>query len=181
MSPASHQTVRLSQGKHRDPDHGVCVMELSSMLAGEPFSDRPQCVCPVIAAFLRAYNDGLDDERRQDLFRFASAAVGTRSTAAVQGERGAMCVRWAQDRHAELRRGLRRYLPTRIGVPAAGGIGDDAAGTLAGTLAARIAARRTPGAHEAASAFVRQLLELGNPNAAHSRRRAGESALITGR
>src|ERR1044072_7923842 len=68
MTHASHQTVRLSQGKHRDPDHGACVMELSSMLAGEPFSDRPRCVDPVIAAFLRTYNDGLDDRRRQDLY-----------------------------------------------------------------------------------------------------------------
>jgi len=50
MTQASHQTVRLSQGKHRDPDHGACVMELSSMLAGEAFSDRPRCVDPVIAA-----------------------------------------------------------------------------------------------------------------------------------
>src|SRR4051794_22585916 len=101
MSLASHQTVRLSQGKHRDPDHGVCVMELSSMLAGEPFSDRPQCVCPVVAAFLRAYNDGLDDHRRQDLFRFASAAVGSRSTLAIQGARGRMCLLWAHDRQTE--------------------------------------------------------------------------------
>ena len=27
------------------------------MLAGEPFTDQPESVCPVIASFLRAYND----------------------------------------------------------------------------------------------------------------------------
>ena len=27
------------------------------MLAGEPFSDHPESVCPVIGSFLRAYND----------------------------------------------------------------------------------------------------------------------------
>ena len=31
------------------------------MLAGEPFNDRPQSVCPVIGSFLRAYNDRIDD------------------------------------------------------------------------------------------------------------------------
>ena len=31
------------------------------MLAGEPFSDRPATVCPVIAGFMRAYNRFLDD------------------------------------------------------------------------------------------------------------------------
>jgi len=32
-------------------------MELASMLAGEPFSDHPDSVCPTIAGFLRAYNE----------------------------------------------------------------------------------------------------------------------------
>ena len=36
------------------------------MLAGEPFSDQPASVCPVIGSFLRAYNDSIDDGRRQD-------------------------------------------------------------------------------------------------------------------
>ena len=83
MTQASHQTVRLSQGKHRGPDHGACVMELASMLAGEPFSDRPRCVDPVIAGFLRTYNDGIDENRRQDLYPLASEVVGTRAVAGV--------------------------------------------------------------------------------------------------
>ncbi|MGH2948261.1 MAG: hypothetical protein ACRDPC_18735, partial [Solirubrobacteraceae bacterium] len=105
MTAASHQTVRLSQGKHRDPDHGACVMELASMLGGEPFSDRPRCVDPVIAGFLRTYNDGIDDRRRQDLYGLATDVVGTRAVAGVQAERAHMCLRWAQARHGELRRG----------------------------------------------------------------------------
>jgi hypothetical protein len=78
MTVRSHQTVRLAPGKHAGPDDGVCVMELASMRAREPFSDRPRTVCPVIAAFLRSYNDGLDDARRNDLCPFAATAVGTR-------------------------------------------------------------------------------------------------------
>jgi hypothetical protein len=52
------------------------------MLAGDRFTDRPRSVSPVVAALLRCYNDGLEDDRRQDLYRFAAAAVGTRDRAA---------------------------------------------------------------------------------------------------
>lgn len=48
------------------------------MLAGERFSDHPRSVCPVLAMVLRAYNDGIDDERRQDLYKYASIVVGSR-------------------------------------------------------------------------------------------------------
>jgi len=41
MGPVTHQTIRLSRGKHSSPEEGACVMELASMLAGEPFSDHP--------------------------------------------------------------------------------------------------------------------------------------------
>ena len=161
MTHASHQTVRLSQGKHRDPDHGACVMELASMLASEPFSDRPRCVDPVIAAFLRTYNDGIDDRRRQDLLSFASEAVDTRDVAGVQAERARMCLRWAQARHEERRRGPRRLLPLRPLLPD-GRLGDDAAGTLAGRIAVKDASRRrSEGAHEAALDFVRALIAVG--------------------
>jgi hypothetical protein len=161
MTPASHQTIRLSQGKHRDPDHGACVMELASMLAGEPFSDRPRCVDPVIAGFLRTYNDGIDDHRRQDLIPLASEVVGTRAVSGVQAERARMCMRWAQAHHGELRRGARRLLPLRPLLPDAR-LGDDAAGTLAGRLAVKLACRRkSEGTHEAALAFVRELIAVG--------------------
>ena len=161
MHTASHQTVRLSQGKHRDPDHGACVMELASMLAGEPFSDRPRCVDPVIAGFLRTYNDGIDELRRQDLYPLASEVVGTRTVTSIQAERARLCLRWGQERHAELRRGARRLLPARQLAPD-GRLGDDAAGTLAGRLAVKLAGRRrTEGAHEDAVAFVRELIAVG--------------------
>ena len=83
MSPVTYQTVRLSKGKHISPEDGACVMELASMLAGEPFSDHPVCSCPVIGSFLRAYNDSLDDERRQDLYAYAAKVVGSRAGGTV--------------------------------------------------------------------------------------------------
>jgi hypothetical protein len=88
----SHQTVTLARGKHASPAGGACVMELASMLAGEPFGDRPASVCPVIAAFLRSYNDAIDDRRRQDLYRYASAAVGSRASADVTRRRAQRCL-----------------------------------------------------------------------------------------
>jgi hypothetical protein len=172
MSQVSHQTVRLSQGKHRDPDHGACVMELASMLAGEPFSDRPRCVDPVIAGFLRTYNDGIDDRRRQDLYPLAAEVVGTRAVAGVQAERARMCLGWAQARHGA----QRRLLPRRPLLPD-GRLGDDAAGTLAGRVAVKQACRRrAEGAHEAALRFVRELIAVGAPRRAPGAER--ERALV---
>src|SRR4051794_3252337 len=95
MAQVSHQTVRLSRGKHASPDQGVCVMELASMLAGEPFSDSPHCVSPVIGGFLRTYNDGIDDRLRQDLYRFAAEVVDTRANAALEQRRASQCIGWA--------------------------------------------------------------------------------------
>ncbi len=77
MTDPTFQTMRLSRGKHSSPRYGACAMELASMLAGEPFSDRPRSVSPAISAFMRGYNDLLDDRRRQDLLRYVSDVVGT--------------------------------------------------------------------------------------------------------
>jgi hypothetical protein len=85
------QTIRLSRGSHRSPDEGACVMELSSMIAGEPFSDRPQSVCRVIASFLRAYNDVARDRDRQDLYRCAADVIGTRASGEIEQARLERC------------------------------------------------------------------------------------------
>jgi hypothetical protein len=69
-------------------------MELASMLAGEPFSDAPRSVCPVIAAFLRRYNDAVDDARRRALYPFAAKAVGTRGARRVRRARARRCREW---------------------------------------------------------------------------------------
>jgi hypothetical protein len=101
MSAKSHQTTRLSMGKHDSPEQGACVMELASMLEGNRFTDEPESVCPVIRDLLRAYNDRIDDESRQQLYGCAAAAVGSRSTPCVERERLRLCaeaarsVRWS--------------------------------------------------------------------------------------
>jgi len=36
----------LSHGSHTSPKEGACVMEYVSVLAGEPWTDRPACTHP---------------------------------------------------------------------------------------------------------------------------------------
>ena len=43
----------LSRGKHRSPRQGACFMEMASVLANEPWSDRPRCTHPLLAQLAR--------------------------------------------------------------------------------------------------------------------------------
>lgn len=145
VSTASHQTARLTRGSHRSPDDGVCVMELASMLAGEDFGDHPDSVCPVIGGFLRTYNDSVDDDRRQDLYRYAAEVVGTRSSRQVRLARARLCRR--------LTAAGRRSWPLLSG---------RFSSERAATRAALTAADPTAGpGHAAALAFVDELIAVG--------------------
>jgi hypothetical protein len=84
---------RLSKGAHDTPEDGRCVMEWASWIAGEPHSDKPECVDPVVGAFLRPWNDALDDETRQRLRPYAARAIGT-ATDGRSLERSFMCFDW---------------------------------------------------------------------------------------
>ena len=86
--------IPLSAGQHESPDAGMCVMEMASYLAREPWSDHPQCVSPVIAAFCRSWNDALDDETRQRLKPYAFRVIGTRTTDAAEEARAWMATDW---------------------------------------------------------------------------------------
>jgi hypothetical protein len=151
MSATSHQTVRLSRGRHQGPEQGACVMELASMLAGEPFSDHPRSACPVIGAFLRAYNDGLPDDRRQDLYAYAAKVVGTACSRKVRRARARMCLEW----FAEQSPGGRR--PSRVSLLLAGW----SLGSV-GRAAAR-AARASSESHASVLELIDRLIELGRP------------------
>jgi hypothetical protein len=155
MSPATYQTVKLSKGKHISPEDGACVMELASMLAGEPFSDHPRCACPVTASFLRAYNDSVDDSRRQDLYVYASQMVGTRSTAAVQRARGQRLAAW----ELELRRQRwpRRMLPERV---RGFGLRPRSALDAVGTHAVHAIGKHSDATHAEVLALIDELLAL---------------------
>jgi hypothetical protein len=112
MALVSYQTITLSKGKHGSPEDGACVMELASMLAGEPFSDHPESVCPVIGSFLRAYNDRIDDGRRQDLYAYAAKVVDSRASQDVQHARAERLRAWVLELHWS--RPLQRLVPARL-------------------------------------------------------------------
>jgi len=104
--------VRLTAGAHSSPQHGVCVVELASLIAKEEFSDRPRCVCPVIGAFLRGWNDRAPYAQRQRLGPYAARIVGSRRSSAVTRERRDVCLRWAGE---DLSHGGVRGFLSRVG------------------------------------------------------------------
>jgi hypothetical protein len=67
----------LAYGPHAHPDDGRCAMEWVSYLAGEPHSDEPACVSPVLRAFCTALNDSLEDGPRQRLRPYLARTIGT--------------------------------------------------------------------------------------------------------
>jgi hypothetical protein len=150
MHEPSYQTVRLSAGRHTSPRHGVCVMELASMLAGEDFSDHPASVSRPIAALLRTYNDLVDDRRRQDLYEYAARVVGTATRPDVERARADRLVEWADDRwtrcagwrlvarlkHRRARKALRRdwEAPARYAVKALGRLCDQTHADVLGLI-----------------------------------------------
>jgi hypothetical protein len=110
-SRRSVASVRLEPGRHRSPDHGVCVVELASMIGGERFSDRPDCVCPVIGAFLRSWNDAVSYADRQRLEPYASRVVGTGGDRRISTDRRDICLSYGG---ADLDRGPLRRAAARL-------------------------------------------------------------------
>jgi hypothetical protein len=70
-------TIHLDRGNHNTREQGVCVAEAAAWFAGEPHSDHPACISPVLGAFVRSWNDTLDDTTRQRLIPFIPRLVGT--------------------------------------------------------------------------------------------------------
>lgn len=158
MSPVNHQTIKLTKGKHSSPEEGACVMELASMLAGEPFSDHPAAVCPVIGSFLRAYNDSIGDERRQDLYAYASRVVGTRAGLDVQRERAQRLADWAVNMQE---RRWTRFLPlSRL---RALGLRRQPSVHAIGTYAVHAIPKHTGRTHQEVLELIDELLAIGAP------------------
>src|SRR3546814_10282733 len=85
----------LDSGGHDDINGGMCVMEAVAYVAGEPWSDNPECACPVISSFLRSWNDGLPDDERNELLRpLIPLLVGTRGDKGLEERRALMAADW---------------------------------------------------------------------------------------
>lgn len=68
----------LSAGRHRTPSRGACFMEYASYLAGERWSDHPECTHPLLAALARDVNDLVSDAGRARLVPHIHRVVGLR-------------------------------------------------------------------------------------------------------
>ena len=68
----------LARGKHRSPRQGACFMEMASVLANEPWSDRPRCTHPLLSQLARLVNDHTSDAGRAELVVMIPEVVGVR-------------------------------------------------------------------------------------------------------
>jgi hypothetical protein len=83
----------LAHGTHDSPRDGRCAMEWVSYLAGEPHSDEPVCVSPVLRAMCISLNDGLEFVPRQRLRTYLARTIGTAQDGLDQ-QRGWMAMDW---------------------------------------------------------------------------------------
>ena len=88
--------TELYSGSHAENDDmHMCAMEAVAYVAGEPWSDHPQCACPVLSSFMRSWNDGLsNDNRTKLLLPFIPRLVGTRGSKALEARRATMAADW---------------------------------------------------------------------------------------
>src|SRR5487761_220767 len=77
VAVAAGLPVPVAPGRHPGPGDEACLMELASALAGEPWSDHPACVHPVLAAVARAVNDRVGDAAREWLAPLVPQMIGT--------------------------------------------------------------------------------------------------------
>ena len=90
----------LAKGSHHRTSGQMCIMEAVAYVAGEPWSDRPECVCPVISTFLRSWNDALPDGERDGLLRpLIPLVLNTRSTPEVERRRSLLAADWLVRTH----------------------------------------------------------------------------------
>jgi len=87
-------TLTLAKGNHHDRSNGLCAMEAVAWLAGEKHNDQPDCVSPVIGAFVRRWNDDLGDNDRQKLKPILPTLIGTAADLKTESRRAWMVTDW---------------------------------------------------------------------------------------
>ncbi|HEX2053476.1 MAG TPA: hypothetical protein VHJ78_07110 [Actinomycetota bacterium] len=95
MAEFDLDTLVLERGRHSYAEQGMNVLEaVSFMSPQEKFGDKPRTVSPVIAAFLRDWNDELEDEPRQKLKSFIPRIAGSILTEDVEEFRAWVATDW---------------------------------------------------------------------------------------
>jgi hypothetical protein len=168
------QTITtLDTGAHDPTDGKMCVMEAVAYVAGEPWSDHPQCVSPVIAKFLRTWNDDLSDAetRTRLLAPLIPDVIGTRTTDADEETRAWLATDWlvrvyapawldltpSLASHATALRALPSLTSPEIAVACQSVIEAADSAALASASAARSAARLAADSAAFAAAFAAAL------------------------
>jgi hypothetical protein len=67
--------IRVGNSKH--PRDGACVLDAVSWLMYGVLGDHPECVCPVIAKYVRSMNDCLPNRARQKLRSYIPHLAGS--------------------------------------------------------------------------------------------------------
>jgi len=75
--PATSDPVRLYPGKHNGQSGQLCLLEAAAVLAGEPLTDHPRSVSPIVCTLGIRLNDLATHSHRQTLTRFLPNLVGT--------------------------------------------------------------------------------------------------------
>src|SRR5215831_3157661 len=91
--------THLYKGNHKPPgDTGpveCCIMEAVAWITHKEWTDHPPCVCPVIGAFMRIWNDQLPDDERCDLLvPLIPQLINTRGSKALELKRAMMAFDW---------------------------------------------------------------------------------------
>jgi hypothetical protein len=86
--------VLKSGGHDRRALNALCVMEAVAWLAGREHTDHPPCVSTTIGAFLRSWNDGMNDTDRQMLKPLIPRVIGTAGTPEQELQRSWMALDW---------------------------------------------------------------------------------------
>ena len=168
----------LSKGSHPTPDAGRCAMEWVAYLAGEPHSDEPVCVSPLLKEFCISLNDALPDNTRQKMRPLLARTIGTAGDG-MDEHRSWLATDWlvreyvpafmeltpALKHHAEVLRALPPVLAAEALDRAMIGLSvartDAAAARAAARAAAGAAARDAAGAALAPTVERLQLSALG--------------------
>ncbi len=96
LPPEELSRIVIAHGGHEERGDELCSMELVAWMAGEPHSDSPACTSPVIAAFVRSWNDAIpDDATRTRLLKpILPRLIGTVGSPAVEQRRADLAFDW---------------------------------------------------------------------------------------
>jgi hypothetical protein len=86
--------TKLYAGSHAEGSDEKCIMEAVAFVTHKKWSDEPPCVCPVLAIFMRSWNDGLNDAERALLLPFIPKLINTRGTVALERRRRTVATDW---------------------------------------------------------------------------------------